>query len=132
MGRHEEADQAFACADQRATSEPREVRQRIRRAYGFAVAERLPAQARAAFADWYMNELGHVGNTIRCKTAVDALSGSVLYSGSEYTLSLFDTTGRDQLLKRVRTVAVSDDPELARAARQLLGDLQGKKKGLLE
>src|SRR5262249_47860428 len=46
LGRSEEADAAFARAEERARSEPAEVRQRVRRAYGFAVAERLPGQAR--------------------------------------------------------------------------------------
>jgi len=49
LGRSEEADAAFARAEERARSEPAEVRQRVRRAYGFAVAERLPGQARKAF-----------------------------------------------------------------------------------
>ena len=51
LGRHEEADKAFALADLRTAAEPPKVRQRIRRAYGFAVADRLPARARAAFTD---------------------------------------------------------------------------------
>jgi serine/threonine protein kinase/Flp pilus assembly protein TadD len=49
LGRHEEADAAFARAEEKARSDPREMRERVRRAYGFAVAERLPARARTAF-----------------------------------------------------------------------------------
>jgi tetratricopeptide (TPR) repeat protein len=49
LGRSEEADAAFTRAEERARSAPPEVRQRVRRAYGFAVAERLPGRARKAF-----------------------------------------------------------------------------------
>jgi eukaryotic-like serine/threonine-protein kinase len=49
LGRHAEADAAFTQAEERAASATPEVRQRVRRAYGFAVAARLPDQARSAF-----------------------------------------------------------------------------------
>jgi serine/threonine protein kinase/Flp pilus assembly protein TadD len=51
LGRHEDADEAFALALRRAAAEPKEVRLRVRRAIGFAVAERSPSRARAAFND---------------------------------------------------------------------------------
>jgi eukaryotic-like serine/threonine-protein kinase len=51
LGRHDEADQAFTAAAARAPEAPPRVRQRLRWAYGFAVAARLPERARAAFAE---------------------------------------------------------------------------------
>jgi tetratricopeptide (TPR) repeat protein len=49
LQRHEEADQAFAAAFTRAKGAPAETRIRIHWVYGFAVARRLPAQAKEAF-----------------------------------------------------------------------------------
>ncbi|HKB37977.1 MAG TPA: tetratricopeptide repeat protein [Gemmataceae bacterium] len=49
LGRHDEADRAFAEASRRARTLPRAQRLRIRWVHGFAVALRLPTEARAAF-----------------------------------------------------------------------------------
>jgi serine/threonine protein kinase/Flp pilus assembly protein TadD len=49
LGRHKEADAAFAAASQRSATATAEVRRRLRWVYGFAVAGRLPGRAREAF-----------------------------------------------------------------------------------
>jgi tetratricopeptide (TPR) repeat protein len=49
LQRHDEADQAFATAFARAKGAPAETQVRIHWVYGFAVARRLPAQAKEAF-----------------------------------------------------------------------------------
>jgi serine/threonine protein kinase/tetratricopeptide (TPR) repeat protein len=49
LGRPKEADSAFREAEERAAALPKEQRLRLRWVYGFAVALRLPQQARAAF-----------------------------------------------------------------------------------
>jgi tetratricopeptide (TPR) repeat protein len=49
LGRHTEADAAFAMARRRAASSPPEVRLRLLWVYGFAIAARLPEEARDAF-----------------------------------------------------------------------------------
>jgi tetratricopeptide (TPR) repeat protein len=51
LGRHGEADEAFAAAAARADDVPWDVRLRLRWVYGFAVAARKPAPARAAFEE---------------------------------------------------------------------------------
>jgi tetratricopeptide (TPR) repeat protein len=49
LGRHGEADDVFAVAALRLSSAPKDVRTRVRWVSGFAVATRLPRQAREAF-----------------------------------------------------------------------------------
>jgi tetratricopeptide (TPR) repeat protein len=49
LGRHGEADDAFAAAESRASALPPEVRARLRWNYGFAVSSRMPEKAREAF-----------------------------------------------------------------------------------
>jgi tetratricopeptide (TPR) repeat protein len=49
LGRHAEADAAFALARRRAAGSPTEVRLRLLWVYGFAIAARLPEEARDAF-----------------------------------------------------------------------------------
>ncbi len=49
LGRHADAGRAFRLAERRAAALPRPQRLRLRWAYGFAVAARLPDRARAAF-----------------------------------------------------------------------------------
>jgi serine/threonine protein kinase/Tfp pilus assembly protein PilF len=51
LRRHAEADEAFRAAELRAASLPPAARARLRRAYGFAVAARLPDRAKEAFED---------------------------------------------------------------------------------
>jgi serine/threonine protein kinase/tetratricopeptide (TPR) repeat protein len=59
LGRHAEADAAFAGAFRRMAPRPDPARARLCWSYGFAVARRLPQKARAAFDDVLLQEPHH-------------------------------------------------------------------------
>jgi serine/threonine protein kinase/Tfp pilus assembly protein PilF len=59
LGRHPEADAAFALAFRKAEGAPAAARTRLRWVYGFAVAARLPGKARAAFEEVLREQPGH-------------------------------------------------------------------------
>ena len=59
LGRHQEADRAFADCFAQADGMPEATRARLAWAYGFAIAARDPARARAAFADSLRHDPGN-------------------------------------------------------------------------
>ncbi|MCC6418315.1 MAG: protein kinase [Gemmataceae bacterium] len=66
LKRHPEADAAFAAALKRTATAPPAVRARVLWTYGFAVADRLPEKARAAFDEVLQHDPSHAQALYGC------------------------------------------------------------------
>jgi hypothetical protein len=76
-----------------------------------------------AFEDWYLAELATVDRPARCKAALNELDHLIQIRGVAGTLALFKKHGRTPLEERLRACAVSGNPEIAKAARELMDKL---------
>jgi tetratricopeptide (TPR) repeat protein len=117
LGRHGEADAAFADAFQRANGMPARARARLAWAYGFAISARAPDTARAAFEDALRYE-PHDPQALYGRAMLAMSQGKNTEALRDFDRALEVDPGRMEA-RRYRAVLLARQGDWERASREI-------------